>query len=366
MDSERDNRSVETKIYYPDSFEDGPYPVVMVSHSLSGSNEANTYFAEHLTSHGYVVVSAEHEGSNNVAKDAAFNQRLHEYVVGEGFSSQVADRFVSEITQEIATFKENNPGDLRAMQEALEGGVFGQRFVQAGFATDEQIEAALLAAHEASTDDLYRNPDEWADRPQDISFLLDQLEHAAARNPELSNLVDLNNVAAAGHSYGAYTSIALAGAGVAIPGQEGLTSFADDRIDAVFVMSPQGTGDDFAFRQDSFGMMMPDVPLFIMAGENEIDRDGQPGWRREPFILGSSNEKYFVEVNSRHHQAFGNNGDTSTHEFVEGFGLTFLDSELKQSPVDTRTLNSFKTGETNLGSVQQGVTINSEFDERPI
>ena len=59
------------------------------------------------------------------------------------------------------------------------------------------------------SDQIYLVSD-FVDRPQDVSYLLDQLE---ARNAsEFEGRLDLDNVGVGGHSFGGYTALALAGA----------------------------------------------------------------------------------------------------------------------------------------------------------
>lgn len=55
-------------------------------------------------------------------------------------------------------------------------------------------------------------PTEFADRPRDISFLLDELTRLSAANGPLANRLDLNRIGVIGHSFGGYTALALAGA----------------------------------------------------------------------------------------------------------------------------------------------------------
>ena len=42
----------------------GAVPVVVFSHGLGGSRRGAVYYAEHLASHGYVVVMVQHPGSD--------------------------------------------------------------------------------------------------------------------------------------------------------------------------------------------------------------------------------------------------------------------------------------------------------------
>ena len=51
---------------------------------------------------------------------------------------------------------------------------------------------------------------EFIDRPQDISYVIDELERR--NQAEFGGRLDLENVGVAGHSFGGYTALAVAGA----------------------------------------------------------------------------------------------------------------------------------------------------------
>ena len=55
-------------------------------------------------------------------------------------------------------------------------------------------------------------PNSSIDRPRDIKQTLDYAEQAAAPEGDLAWLIDMENVAVVGHSYGGYTALAMAGA----------------------------------------------------------------------------------------------------------------------------------------------------------
>lgn len=59
----RRGRTVPYLIRYPQGVT-GPVPVVIFSHGLGGSRRGAVYYAEHLASHGYVVVMVQHPGSD--------------------------------------------------------------------------------------------------------------------------------------------------------------------------------------------------------------------------------------------------------------------------------------------------------------
>lgn len=55
-------------------------------------------------------------------------------------------------------------------------------------------------------------PEEFLERPRDVSFLLDQLEAVNRQPGALQNKINTNQVTVIGHSFGGYTALALAGA----------------------------------------------------------------------------------------------------------------------------------------------------------
>jgi predicted dienelactone hydrolase len=58
------------------------------------------------------------------------------------------------------------------------------------------------------------SPAEFVDRPQDVKSLLDELSRLSQTDPTLKGRLDLQQIGAIGHSFGGYTSLALAGAGI--------------------------------------------------------------------------------------------------------------------------------------------------------
>jgi predicted dienelactone hydrolase len=55
------------------------------------------------------------------------------------------------------------------------------------------------------------SPSEFVDRPQDITFVLDQLVQLNQTHPTLAGKLNTENVTMIGHSFGGYTALALAG-----------------------------------------------------------------------------------------------------------------------------------------------------------
>lgn len=63
-------RQVPIKLHLPTL--DGPYPVVIVSHGAGGDRDTHFAQAQHLASHGYVVLCLEHIGSNRARMTQGF------------------------------------------------------------------------------------------------------------------------------------------------------------------------------------------------------------------------------------------------------------------------------------------------------
>ena len=57
------DRNVPFLVRYPEGVA-GPVPVIIFSHGLGGSRRSAIYYARHLASHGYVVVTLQHPGSD--------------------------------------------------------------------------------------------------------------------------------------------------------------------------------------------------------------------------------------------------------------------------------------------------------------
>ena len=69
----------------------------------------------------------------------------------------------------------------------------------------------VMAVLEERTDRV-SSPLEFLDRPLDVTYLLDWLEQRSLTDPKLQGRLQLDQVGIMGHSYGAYTAFALAGA----------------------------------------------------------------------------------------------------------------------------------------------------------
>lgn len=121
-----------------------------------------------------------------------------------------------------------------------------------------------------------RYPDIWHIRVQDVGRVLDDLDHILAAVPGLSDRVDRDRIAVAGHSWGGQTVSMLLGARVVgADGQPGPDK-TDARVKAGVLLATTGIGGDdlTPFAKENFSFMHPDfddltTPALVVAGDHD-------------------------------------------------------------------------------------------------
>ncbi len=108
-------------------------------------------------------------------------------------------------------------------------------------------------------------------RPADVSFAIDRLEILNAdAGSEWHGKIDLDRIGVAGHSYGAFTTMAIAGQRYV--GRDGRSrSLADDRIRAAIAMSSQAPRDPETY-DESYAEIS--IPIFHMTGTDDTSPIG--------------------------------------------------------------------------------------------
>lgn len=149
--------------------------------------------------------------------------------------------------------------------------------------------------------EMINDPEVWSERPQDISFLIDSLPELEEQVPQLTGKINRSFIGVAGHSYGAYTTMLLAGAAIAMPGDD-TASFQDDRISGFLAISPPGT-DRQGLNRDSWERIH--APVMTVSGSKDQGLEGKPpSWRREAFNYMPPGDKYHVLVEGANHFSF--------------------------------------------------------------
>ncbi len=196
-----------------------------------------------------------------------------------------------------------------------------------------------------------KSTDNWENRPKDISFILDSIHELESKIPALSGKIDSEKIGLAGHSYGAYTTMAVAGALVDLP-ETRAKNFKDKRIKAFIAMSPQAEG-KFGFGENSWSLI--ERPVMIMTGSKDKEMGGSEGpeWRLQVFNHMPPGEKYSVFLEGASHFTFAGAGkdvDPQLLGYIKTASLAFWDSYLKTDPKGKHYLKGKK--ETKKISIQ--------------
>lgn len=145
----------------------------------------------------------------------------------------------------------------------------------------------------------------WRDRAADISLVIDRLTEISQRSPALQRKMNLQKVAVAGHSYGAFTALLVGGATIDIPRGGPSVSLADPRVQAVLMLSPQGRSKNTLGFKDEQAFSQCRQPEMIMTGSLDTGMLGQPpSWRTEPFQFAPAGNKYLVFIQGASHMSF--------------------------------------------------------------
>ncbi len=128
-------------------------------------------------------------------------------------------------------------------------------------------------------------------RPKDVSFLIDRASEWNRTHPKLRGRLDMSHIGVLGHSFGAYTVLALAGARPALdwiepkvePGKGLGPDLRDERIQCGVALSPQAPGEPF-FLKESFASLR--TPVLGISGTQDQQQNGEPPLARlEAFKL---------------------------------------------------------------------------------
>lgn len=198
---------------------------------------------------------------------------------------------------------------------------------------------------ESRTASLDERTGEWRSRAGDMLFLLDQFAVMAASLDVNPGVFDAKRICVAGHSFGAHTSILLAGANIrtGLARREKLT---DPRITCAIWLSPQGTG--FLLDAEAFGAVT--MPVLALTGSEDTS-PVQPmlkaSDRRRGFeLVTGDNNTWLVWVEGLFHgmggiaagedgrdaRYQGSGGANETHvRIVKAATTAFLDGHLRDS-----------------------------------
>jgi predicted dienelactone hydrolase len=183
-----------------------------------------------------------------------------------------------------------------------------------------------------------------ANRPQDVSFTIDQLEKLNHETGELKGHLDLKRLGVGGHSFGAFTALAIAGQ--KFGGQQGNISCADPRVKAVIPTSAPVTPIQ-ARLESAYDAIK--IPCFHMTGAEDSSPIGEtrPQDRRIPFDRCHNSDQFLVTLTGGDHMIFSGRGrmaagekDALFQRYIRMSSIAFWDAYLKQN----KKANEWLTG----------------------
>ncbi len=182
---------------------------------------------------------------------------------------------------------------------------------------------------------MIRKEENLSNRPRDIIFLLNSLPDIGQTFPGLEGRIDPTHVGVGGHSFGAYTSMAVAGAGIYLsPKEEKPVQFGDTRVIAFLALSPQGPG-HWAFRENSWETIRR--PVFMATGTQDrgFENNESPNWRKKAFEDLRPGHKFLAVIKGANHMDFsdtqfdGKVRNPKVHEWLQKATTLFWDAYLK-------------------------------------
>lgn len=182
------------------------------------------------------------------------------------------------------------------------------------------------------------DPKNALNRPKDVSFVIDQMEVMDREKGPLQRRLDLKRIGMAGHSFGAFTTLAISGQRLIGP-RDGEVTLADDRVSAAIAMSASAPKRRKDLVARTYGAIR--VPCFHMTGtlddspiNNSVAAD-----RRIPFDNMNASDQYLLTFEGGDHRAFsgrnvrtGREKDPIFHDIIRMSSTAFWDAYLRSDP----------------------------------
>jgi predicted dienelactone hydrolase len=212
-------------------------------------------------------------------------------------------------------------------------------------------------------------------RPLDVRFALDQLQKMNKDDEKFKGRLDLDRVGMAGHSFGAWTTLAVAGEVLGNPG-EGQYTISDQRVKAAVAMSASPPRDKNQYAK-AYGDIQ--IPCLHMTGtlDDSPVGNGKAADRRVPFDHMTKADQYLVTFEGGDHMIFsdaagnraftkligkqpGTGGDRAKderfQEYIKSISTAFWDACLK----DDAKAKAWLTD----GSCQEALGKEAAFEQK--
>jgi predicted dienelactone hydrolase len=148
-----------------------------------------------------------------------------------------------------------------------------------------------------------RDPDAIRNRPLDVSFALDQIARLNREDRELAGRLGLARIGAAGHSFGAFTTLAVAGQTFALLlGRS--RSFAEPRVKAAIAMSPNAPVLKAQWKKAFASIKIPILHMTGTKDDGVAITETKPADRRVAFDHIPAPHQYLVIFEGGDHMVF--------------------------------------------------------------
>ena len=183
------------------------------------------------------------------------------------------------------------------------------------------------------------------DRPGDVRFAIDRLATLNAADGPMKGLMDLARIGAAGHSFGAFTTLAVAGEVFVLPGGREVT-VVDKRIKAAIPMSAPVPAKKEHLDKAFAGIA---IPCMHMTGTKDTSRIGTTTatQRRLPYDHSRGIDRYLITFIGGDHMVFSgrrrwygtSKADLLFQRLIRTSSLLFWEAYLKDDAEARRRLS---------------------------
>lgn len=179
------------------------------------------------------------------------------------------------------------------------------------------------------------------DRVQDVSFAIDELERLNTTNAAWRGKLDLHRIGMAGHSFGAHTTLTIAGASYAGWSEK---SLADPRVKAAVPMSAPVPANQARLGAAFAGIKIPCLHMTGTKDDSPIG-DTKAAERRLPFDHCRYSDQYLITFTDGDHAIFGGRErriggrkDAEFQSLICQSSLAFWDAYLREDAEAKRWL----------------------------
>ncbi len=171
----------------------------------------------------------------------------------------------------------------------------------------------------------------WVNRTRDIACVIDSLPTIEQQIPAIASMVDAEHIGVGGHSYGAFTSMLIAGSKLPSIGGKNLPDVMDRRVKAIVCLSPQGvrTDDDYLGFDNRKSWQRLKLPMMCLAGDRDIPSYSTLKAHGDPFSDSPAGDKYLAMIVGATHMTFM--GPAKKGDLQQQFMRQMLDTAMAKT-----------------------------------